>query len=325
MKPGNLTERGRVVSAPLANVSSSPYRILAREFGANLVFSEMISAEGLIRDNRKTLGLLHFTPDEHPIAIQLFGRSPDSLSEACKIVEDTGADMVDINLGCPARKIVSKCGGAALLKDVSLTADLLSAAVRAVNIPVSLKFRSGWDSESTNFLEVGKLAEECGISMLTLHPRTRASGYSGRADWSKIADLKAAVSIPVVGNGDIRTPQDAIDMIDQTGCDMVMIGRAAMGAPWIFRRVDSVLRGLADPGEPSLQEKIDTCLRFARLLIDEYGEKRACLKMRKYLAWYSRGWRRISGLRAEMFSVETYDDITALFDRYVNNFLRQTA
>ncbi len=318
MKLRNLTLDGSVVSAPLASVSGSAFRVLAREFGAAMVVTEMVSVEGMVRDNRKTMSMLRFRPEERPVSMQVFGRNPETLSEACRIVADAGADIVDINLGCPAKKIVSKSGGAALLKDVKLTESLFIAAVKAVRIPVSVKYRSGWDSESTNFIEIGKLAEGCGISMLTLHPRTRSSGFKGQADWSHIRTLKEAVSIPVIGNGDITSPQDAVDMIDQTRCDLVMIGRAAMGAPWIFRRVDHVLKGLPDPGEPGLETKISICLRFARLMIEDYGERPACFKMRKQLIWFTRGWKGISKYRPEMFTIESYDDIVGFFDRYMN-------
>ena len=325
MKLGNLSLDGRVVSAPLANIAGSAFRLFARRFGAALVVSEMVSIEGLVRGNRKTCSMLHYREDERPLSVQVFGKTPESLSEACKVVADAGVDMIDLNFGCPAKKIVSKSGGAALLKDLKLTESLFRAAVESVDIPVSVKFRSGWDQESTNYIEVGKIAEDCGVAMLTLHPRTKASGFKGRADWSKIGVLKESVGIPVVGNGDINTPQDALDMIGQTNCDLVMVGRAALGAPWIFERVDRVLRGQPDPGEPSLEEKIRICLSYTRYMIEDYGEESACFKMRKHLIWYTRGWRNISSLRPEMFSVSTYDDIASLFDRYLTTTQHQTA
>ena len=324
MKLRNLTLDGKVVSAPLASVSGSAYRVLARRFGAALVVSEMISVEGLIRDNRKTLNMLRFRAEERPVSIQLFGKAPETLGEACKIVADTGVDMIDINLGCPAKKIVRKCGGAALLKDLKLAESLFTAAARAVDVPISVKYRSGWDSENTNFIEIGKIAEDCGIAMLTLHPRTKSSGFSGKADWSQIAMLKSAVSIPVAGNGDITSPEDAVKMIDLTGCDLVMIGRAAMGAPWIFQRVDSVLKGHPDPGEPDIDTRIDVCLQFVRLLIEDFGEKAAAYKMRKHLTWFTRGWKQISAHRPDMFKVESYEDIIGLFDRYRKSCQRQS-
>ncbi len=325
MKLRNLSIDGRVVSAPLANIAGSAYRLFARRFGAALVVSEMVSIEGLVRGNRKTCNMLGYREEERPISVQVFGKTPESLANACKIVADSGVDMIDLNFGCPAKKIVSKSGGAALMKDLKLTESLFRAAVNSVDIPVSAKFRSGWDRESTNFVEVGKIAEESGIAMLTLHPRTRVSGFRGKSDWTKIRMLKEAVDIPVVGNGDINSPQDALDMIDQTGCDLVMIGRAAMGAPWLFRRVDDMLRGKPDPGEPALEEKIRICLDYTRHMIEDYGEEVACRRMRKHLTWYTRGWRDISSFRPEIFHVETYDDIARLFDRYLNVYQRQTA
>ena len=325
MQKRNLTFDGKVVLAPLAGVSCSAFRMIAREHGAALVVSEMISSEGLVRSNHKTINMLRFRPDESPISIQLFGKNPEVLSRACKIVADTGVDMIDLNFGCPAKKIVNKCGGAALLKELKLTESLFAAAVKAVDIPVTVKYRSGWDRGGDNYLEVGKLAEGCGVAMLTLHPRTKADAFKGKADWSKIKMLKETVSIPVIGNGDIKSPQDALDMRDQTGCDLVMVGRAAIGAPWIFHRIDNVLRGLPDPGEPDLKTKIGVCLRFARLMIEDFGEQSACFKLRKHLAWFSRGWPNISHLRPDMFSVESYDDIVNLFDRYLSTYHKQIA
>lgn len=314
-----LSLKGKVVSAPLANISGSAYRTIARKYGATMVYSEMISVDGLVRANRKTLAMLKMRQMERPLAVQLFGHKPKLMAEAAKIVADCGADMIDINLGCPAKKVVKNDSGAALVKNLKLAEDVISAVVQATDLPVSVKFRLGWDHDNHNFLEVGKIAESSGAVCVTLHPRTRSDGFKGHSDWSKIAELKQSIDISVIGSGDISTPTDASRMIEQTGCDLVMIGRAAMGAPWIFKRVNQYLEQGYDPGEPELPDRIDIMLEFARLMIEDFGERSACLKMRKHLAWYTRGWKHASSYRPLMFAVETYDDIVNLFERYLEN------
>lgn len=314
-----LSLKGKVVSAPLANISGSAYRTMARKYGAAMVYSEMISVDGLVRANRKTLAMLKMRQVEKPLAVQLFGHKPDLMADAAKIVADSGADMIDINLGCPAKKVVKNDSGAALVKNLSLAGRVISAAVEAVDLPVSVKFRLGWDHDSYNFLEVGKIAESAGATCVTLHPRTRSDGFKGHSDWSKIADLKQSVDIPVIGSGDINTPGDASRMIEQTGCDLVMIGRAAMGAPWMFKRVNQYLEQGYDPGEPDLPHRIEIMLEFARLMIEDFGERSACLKLRKHMAWFTRGWKHASSYRPLMFSVESYSDIVNLFERYLEN------
>lgn len=312
-----LSLNGQVVSAPLANIAGSAYRTMALSYGAAISYSEMISVDGLVRGNRKTMAMLALREDEKPVCFQIFGHDPGFMSDAARMVEQTGCAMIDINFGCPAKKIVKNSGGAALMKDVKLAEQLISAVVDAVNIPVSVKFRSGWDRESEAFIEFGKMAEGCGASYLVLHPRTRASGFRGKSDWSKIKQLKDSVSIKVIGSGDVSTPQEAKQMLDETGCDYVMIGRAAMGAPWVLRRIDSYLKTGNDPGEPALEKKIEIMLAFARLMIDDFGERSACLKLRKHLAWFTRGWRNVSKLRPLLFSVESYAEIGDILRSYL--------
>jgi tRNA-dihydrouridine synthase B len=314
-----LSLNGQVVSAPLANIAGSAYRLMALSYGAALAYSEMISVDGLVRGNRKTLDMLGLREGEKPVCFQIFGHDPRLIYDAARIVEQTGCAMIDINFGCPAKKIVKNSGGAALMKDLKLAEKLISAVVNAVEIPVSVKFRSGWDHESEAYIEFGKIAESCGAAYLVLHPRTRTSGFKGKSDWSKIRLLKETVGINVIGSGDVRTPQEAKQMLDETGCDLIMIGRAAMGAPWVLRRIDSYLKTGADPGEPSLEEKIEIMLEFARLMIDDFGERSACLKLRKHLAWFTRGWQNVSKLRPRLFSVESYADISDILRSYLLN------
>jgi tRNA-dihydrouridine synthase B len=317
MSAEKLSLNGKVVSAPLANIAGSAYRHIALTYGAALAYSEMISVDGLVRGNGKTLSMLRMRPDEKPVCLQLFGHDPAVMSDAAQLAAGTGCDMIDLNFGCPAKKVIKNLNGAALMNDFGLAEKLISAVVDAVDIPVSVKFRSGWDRESMQFIEFGKMAEACGASYLVLHPRTRASGFKGRSDWSKIRLLKEAVNINVIGSGDINTPLEAGQMIEQSGCDYVMIGRAALGAPWMFGRIDGYLKTGIDPGEPSLERKIEIMLEFCRLMIEDFGERPACFKLRKHLAWFSRGWRNVSKIRPLMFAVESYDEIENILREYL--------
>jgi tRNA-dihydrouridine synthase B len=317
MNVKKLSLNGKVVSAPLANIAGSAYRYMALRYGAAIAYSEMISVDGLVRQNQKTLSMLKIRPDEAPVCMQIFGHDPALMHDAAQLVAETGCAMIDMNFGCPAKKVIKNLNGAALMNDLGLAEELISAVVKAVNIPISVKFRSGWDRESMQFVEFGKMAEACGASYLVLHPRTRASGFKGRSDWSKIRILKEAVNIDVIGSGDINTPQEAGQMIAETGCDYVMIGRAALGAPWVFRRIDEFLKTGNDPGEPRLERKIEIMLEFCRLMIEDFGERPACFKLRKHLAWFTRGWRNVSKIRPLMFAVESYDDIEKILRDYL--------
>jgi len=312
-----LTLDGQVVSAPLANIAGSAYRTMTLKHGVAIAYSEMLSAEGLVRTNRKTLNMLKKRAGEEPIAIQIFGHNPESVYAAAQIVAETGCQMIDLNFGCPAKKIVKNLSGAALMKDLQRAEELISAAVKAVDIPISVKFRSGWDRQSEQYIEFGKMAQDCGASYLVLHPRTRSSGFKGKSDWNKIKLLKESVSIKVIGSGDVTTPQEAARMLSETGCDYVMIGRAGMGAFWLFERVDKFLRTGVDPGEPSLEDKIKIMLEFCELMIEDFGERPACLKLRKHLAWFTRGWRNVSSIRARMFTVESLADINNILQEYL--------
>ncbi|HEQ97953.1 MAG TPA: tRNA dihydrouridine synthase DusB [candidate division Zixibacteria bacterium] len=319
MSDKKLSLNGKVVSAPLANIAGSAYRAMALRYGAAIAYSEMISVDGLVRGNRRTLDMLRLREGEKPVCFQIFGHDPKMIYDAARIVAGTGCDMIDINFGCPAKKVVRNLSGAALMNDLELAEKLITAVVTAVDIPVSVKFRSGWNRESMSFIEFGKMAEACGASYLVLHPRTRASGFKGKSDWSKLKLLKESVGIDVIGSGDISTPEEAGRMIDETGCDYVMIGRAAMGAPWIFQRIDHYLRTGDDPGEPPLDQKIEIMLEFCRLMIDDFGERAACLKLRKHLAWFTRGWHNVTRIRPLMFSVENYRDIEKILYNYLND------
>lgn len=316
MKIGNLNIPGRVFCAPMAGISTRPYRIFARRFGAAVVYTEMISSHGLAYNDKKTKDLVNFGDDERPIGVQLFGADPEIMHRAARIVSERKPDIIDLNFGCPVKKVVRKNGGAAVLKDLGLTRELVSATVAAGDVPVTVKLRSGWDETSKIFAEAGTACEEAGASAITLHARTRAGQFAGRACWEDIKHLKETVSIPVIGNGDIRSGEDAARMMDMTGCDAVMIGRAAMGNPWIFREVNAYLGTGVNPPPPSLDDKIAVMMEHARMLLDAFGETRAMFKMRHHVAWYAKGWPGVANVRRRAFAMTTIAELETLLDDY---------
>ncbi|MEA3297229.1 MAG: tRNA dihydrouridine synthase DusB [candidate division Zixibacteria bacterium] len=319
MQLGKLNLSGRVLSAPLAGISERPFRLMAIEFGAAAVFTEMISSEGIIRCQRKTLQMLAFRDDERPLGIQLFGSNPEVMNKAARfVITHYNPDIVDINFGCPVRKVVRKNGGAAVLKDLVLTKEIVTAVVEgAGDTSVSVKMRTGWDDSRPVYLEVGEIAQEAGVRAITLHARSRTGGFSSKADWSAIRNLKRSVDIIVIGNGDITGPEDAGRMIEQTGCDAVMIGRAALGNPYIFRQVHQFLETGVNSGEVSIKERIKIACRHAQLMVEEYGEDRGTKKMRRHLGWYVRGFRRAADLRQRLVRVEKLADIGDIFTTYL--------
>lgn len=318
MRLGNLNLASPLVLAPLAGVSNRPFRLLARRYGASLVYTEMVSSEGIVRHHAKTLAMMRFASDEQPIGIQLFGANPEVLGRSAKqVVRDFNPDLIDLNCGCPVKKVVNKNGGAALLKDLKLTEAIVSSVVEAAGqTPVTIKMRTGWDEDSPVYLKAAQVAERCGVAAVCLHARSRSRGYSGEADWGAIKLLKEAVGIPVIGNGDVRTAQDAKRMLDETGCDLVMIGRAAMTDPMLFARANQYLQSGKEPDAPTVEERIDLARTHARLMVEEYGEYRGCLMMRRHLGWYVSGFVNASRLRPVLFTVETLADIDRIFDEY---------
>lgn len=310
----------RAVLAPLAGVSSRPFRLLAARAGAALTYTEMVSSEGVIRGQVRTLELMRIGPDEQPVGIQLFGANPETMRRAAEIAAARFRPaLIDINLGCPVKKVVAKNGGAAILKDPRLTHDIVAATVSgAGELPVTVKMRTGWDEANPVYLETADIVRQAGAKALTLHARSRAKGYSGRADWSAIRKLKETVDITVIGNGDIFTALDAARMIDETGCDGVMIGRAAMADPLIFRQVNHYLNTGRLLPEPTIREKIHLARVHARLVVRQFGERRGVKMMRYHLGWYSKGLPGASRLRPRLFQVSTLREIDELLAAYLS-------
>lgn len=310
MKIGNIELKNSIILAPMAGVTDKAFRIICKEMGASLVVSEMISSKGLFHKDKKTEKLADVYPDERPIAIQIFGSDPDIMALVVQrhINPREDIDILDINMGCPVPKIVKSGDGAALLKNPELIKKILYEVVKISNKPVTLKIRMGWDKDSINGIEIGKIAEKEGISALTIHARTRDMFYAGRADWDFIKEIKESINIPVIGNGDIFEPNDAINMIKHTGCDAVAVGRGAMGNPWIFRRIKLIMEERIDV-EPSYKEIIHMAIRHLELLSIIEGEKIAVNKMRKHIAWYLKGIRNSNRIRHRINAITSKNEI----------------
>jgi len=286
---GKVRLVNQVIAAPMAGISDRAYRILAKEAGCALVCTEMISDLALLYGNPRTLQLLDHTGEAGPLSVQIFGSSPDSMAKAAKFAENAGADLIDLNMGCPVPKVVRNGEGAALMRNPELAARIIREVVSAVNVPVTVKMRKGWDEGSVNAVEIALLAEDAGAAAVTVHGRLKSQYYAGHADWGIIKAVKEVLTIPVIGNGDIQTPADARQMLDETGCDAVMIGRAALGNPWIFSRTIHFLSSGESLPFPSIYEKLNTALRHLDLVSQGKGDKIALLEMRKHAAWYIRG------------------------------------
>ncbi len=296
MNIGNLETRNNLVLAPMAGVTDLPFRLVAVDHGCGLVVSEMVSAKGLVMGGGRTRDLLSSSPAERPLAVQLFGSEPESMAEAAAVVEEAGADILDINMGCPVKKVVGGGAGAALLRDLRRIEKILKGVRKRVTIPLTIKIRAGWDHSSINALEVLAVAEEQGVDAIIVHPRTRSQGFTGRADWSLIGRIKERAGIPVIGNGDVRSPEDAVRMFEETGCDGVMIGRGALGNPWIFGQILSLGKGTAY-SHPTAGARRETVLRHLDLVIDRYGAERGVKVFRKHLSWYARGMEGAASFR----------------------------
>ncbi len=310
MKPESREASGKAVLAPMAGVTDFAFRSLCKSCGAAMTTTEMVSAKALTLHDCKSLELLYIPKSEHPAAVQIFGHEPKVMAEAAKIaLEASGADLVDINMGCPVGKVVRGGDGSALMKTPELAAEIIRAVCDAVAVPVTVKFRKGWDNGSVNAVEFAGICEEAGAAGLAVHGRTRAQMYSGRADWTIIREVKRSVSIPVTGNGDVFSGSDAVRLLEFTGCDAVMVGRGCFGDPWLFQRINAAVRGEAEPAPPPLAERFNTAVGQIETLSRRRGERFACLEARHQLPWYLHGIPYAGIYRKELTHVESLADL----------------
>jgi tRNA-dihydrouridine synthase B len=304
MQIGSVRLKNKTILAPLAGITNLPFRLLAKEAGCALVCSEMVSAHGLLHKSIKTGQLLDSLPKEKPLSVQIFGCDPEIMAEAARVVESSGADIIDINFGCSVKKIVKNGSGVSLMKMPKTAAALIKAVRNAVRIPLTIKLRSGWNPSGNQAFEIAEIAEACGVDAITIHPRTATQGFSGHADWSIITALKRRVGIPVIGNGDISSAQDAIKMLEETRCDAVMIGRMAIGNPYIFRQVLAHIRGEQVPAA-DLDHHFKIMIRYLQESVKYFGEELACRMMRSRLGWFSKGLRHSSQFRKSINRIST--------------------
>ena len=314
VKIGNITIDVPVFLAPMAGVTDHSFRILCKEMGAGVVYSEFVSAHGIIRENEKTFNMIRFTEAERPIGIQIFGDSSEVMAKAGRMVADRfKPDIIDINYGCPVPKVTKKGAGSAALKDLCLMDDITSAVVESVpELPVTVKMRAGWSSDKIVSTEAGSRLEKLGVKAIALHPRTTKQSYKGSANWKLIKELKNAVTIPIIGNGDIKSSKDVFKMFSETGCDAVMIARAALGNPWFFKETIAHLNGSPLPKNPTVNEKISTCRRHLELLIQTRGNHTGTNLMRKHFGWYIKGFESAGKIRQELL---TSTDSEEMFKR----------
>ena len=310
---GEVTLQNNTILAPMAGVSDLPFRLLCREQGAGLVCMEMVSAKAILYKNRNTEELLTIDPKEHPVSLQLFGSDPDIISEIAKQIEERPFDILDLNMGCPVPKVVNNGDGSALMKNPRLAGEIIEKTARAIKKPLTVKIRKGFDDAHVNAVELAHIAQESGAAAVAVHGRTREQYYAGHADWDIIRQVKEAVSIPVIGNGDIRTPEDVAAMAEQTGCDGYMIARGAEGNPWIFRQILHYFETGEHLARPDFSEVTEMLLRHAKMQIDCKGDYTGIREIRKHAAWYTAGYRNSSKLRGRINEVENYEQLEALF------------
>ncbi|MEG1409236.1 MAG: tRNA dihydrouridine synthase DusB [Terrisporobacter sp.] len=321
MKIGNVILDNKVFLSPMAGVTDLPFRLICKEQDCGMLYTEMINAKALCYDDQNTKKMLKIEEEEHPVAVQIFGSDPAFMGGAAEILNEYPNEILDINMGCPAPKVIKNGDGSALMKNPKLAEAVLKAVVEKSKKPVTLKIRKGWDDNSINAVEIAKIAEASGISALAIHGRTREQYYSGKADWDIIAKIKENINIPVIGNGDVFEVEDAINMINKTNCDAIMIGRGAQGNPWIFKRINHYMQtGEILPG-PTSDEKINTALKHLKLAVEEHGEYIAVREMRKHIAWYLKGLRGSARLRDEINKIESCEEVVNKLSYYLGHSL----
>ncbi|WP_347152260.1 tRNA dihydrouridine synthase DusB [Peptostreptococcus anaerobius] len=319
MKFKDFEVKNEVFLAPMAGVTDLPFRLICKELGCGLLYTEMINAKALCYDDQNTKKMLNILDEEHPVAVQIFGSEPEYMGRAAKILNDYPNEILDINMGCPAPKVIKNGDGSALMKNPKLAADVLTSVVKNSNKPVTLKIRKGWDDDSVNAVEIAKIAEDCGIDAIAVHGRTREQFYSGKADWDIIGQVKNAVSIPVIGNGDIVSVEDVVKIRDMTNCDAIMIGRGAQGNPWIFKRIDHYLNtGEILPG-PTKEDKINIAIKHMGLAVKEHGEYVAVREMRKHIGWYLKGMKNSARFRDMINKMESAQEVVDTLKMLLND------
>ena len=314
---GNVKIANKIVLAPMAGICNSAFRIICKEMGCGLIYAEMVSDKAIFYNNQKTIDMLYMTEEERPIVQQIFGSDKESFVAAAKyIYENMKPDIIDINMGCPVPKVAVRAqAGSALLKNPEKIYDIVKAVVESVPIPVTVKIRSGWDNNSINAVEVAKTIEKAGASAICVHPRTRSQGYSGKADWSVIKAVKEAVNIPVIGNGDVKTPEDVVRMLDETSCDAVMIGRGILGNPWLIKNAINLLEG-RELEEVSPLDRVDMCLKHLDNLKEVKNEKTACLEIRNHIGWYFKGIKDANVVKNKIYQTSNIHDIIDILNEF---------